>query len=232
MNYPKTKVTIKQWAEEDRPREKLINLGKSNLTNVELLAILIGSGNREKTAVELSQEILSHSNFNLHELGKSSLKELMDFKGIGEAKAITIQAALELGKRRKAQEVIAKKNISSSNDAYLLISPKLSDLQYEEFWIILLNRANKPIETKLIGKGGVSGTVADIKLIFNRALEQLASGIILCHNHPSGNLTPSQADIQLTKKVKEAGKILDIAILDHLIIGDNEYFSFADDGMM
>lgn len=232
MNYPNPKTTIKEWAEEDRPREKLILNGKSNLTNAELLAIIIGSGNREKTAVELSQEILILYQNNLHQLGKASLKELMNTKGIGEAKAITIQAALELGKRRKAQKVIHQKNISESKNAFELIAPKLTDLPFEEFWIILLNRANKPIETKLIGRGGVSGTIADVKLIFNKALEKLACGIILCHNHPSGNLNPSQADILLTKKVKEAGKLLDIAILDHIIVGDNNYYSFADEGMM
>ena len=232
MNYPFIKTTIKEWAEEDRPREKLMNLGKSNLTNAELLAILIGSGNKEKSAVELAQEILIFYQNNLHSLGKATLAELTKFKGIGEAKAITIQSALELGKRRKSQEIIEKNKISSSKDAYELIHPKLSDLPYEEFWVILLNRANKPIESKLIGRGGVSGTVADVKLIFNRAIEQLSSGIILCHNHPSGNLNPSQADIQLTRKVKEGGKIFDIAVLDHIIVGDNNYFSFADEGIL
>lgn len=225
-------ISIKQWAEGDRPRERLLSKGRTVLSDAELIAILIGSGNREETAVELSKRILRSVGNNLNELGKLSVNDLMKFKGIGEAKAITIVAALELGRRRKTEKGVERKKITSSGDAYNLMSHLLQDIPYEEFWVLLLNRQNKEIDKVCISKGGVSGTVADVRLIFKSAIEKLASGIILFHNHPSGNLKPSQSDIQLTKKMKEAGVTLDIPVLDHIIVGDNNYFSFADEGML
>jgi len=222
---------ILSWAEEDRPREKLMLKGKAALSDAELIAILIGSGTRELSAVDLSKLILQSVNNNLHELAKLSLKDLIKFKGIGEAKAISIAAALELGRRRKESEVIKKQKVGSSADAYDAIRPHLMDLSHEQFWVLLLNRANEIIRPVQISVGGVAGTIADPKMIFKSAIENLASAIILVHNHPSGNLTPSQADKDLTKKVKESGRLLDIPILDHLIFGDNGYFSFADEGI-
>ncbi|GGD67526.1 DNA repair protein RadC [Emticicia aquatilis] len=222
---------ILSWAEEDRPREKLLLKGKAALSDAELIAILIGSGTRELSAVDLSKLILQSVNNNLNELAKLSINDLMKFKGIGDAKAISIAAALELGRRRKESDVIKKAKVSSSADAYEAIRPYLMDLQHEQFWALLLNRANEVIRPQQISIGGVSGTVADPKMIFKAAIEHLASAIILVHNHPSGNLTPSQADKDLTKKVKEAGRTLDIPVLDHLIFSDNGYFSFADEGI-
>lgn len=228
----KQRLNLKSWAEEDRPREKLLLKGKNALSDAELIAILLGSGSREETAVELSKRILQQASNNLNELGKKDLKWLMKFKGIGEAKAISIAAALELGKRRKATEGVLRKSIKSSQDAYSEIAAELNDLPHEEFWILILDRSNK-VKSKLhISKGGVSGTLADAKMIFKPAIEQLASSIILCHNHPSGNLKASHADIQLTKKLVAAGKNLDISILDHIIVGNNAYFSLADEGLM
>ncbi len=226
------RLNLKSWAEEDRPREKFSLKGKNSLSDAELIAILIGSGNKHETAVELSKRILASVNSNLHELGRKDIEYLMKFKGIGEAKAISIAAALELGKRRKETESLRRVMIKSSKDAYEVISAELSDLPHEEFWILLLNRANRVIQKLHISKGGVSGTFADSKLIFKPAIEQLASSIILCHNHPSGNLKASHADIQLTKKLVAAGKNLDISILDHLIIGNNSYYSLSDEGLM
>lgn len=225
-------LTIKTWAEEDRPREKFALKGKSTLSDAELIAILIGSGNRQESAVELSKRILSSVSNNLNELGKIDLSALMKFKGIGEAKAITIAAALELGRRRKLTEVIKNPKITSSGDIYDIMAPLLSDLKHEEFWVLILNQANKVIHKVQISSGGVASTVADSKLIFKPALEKLGSSIILCHNHPSGNLKPSSADIQLTKKNVEAGKLLDIRVLDHIIVANEKYYSFADEGMM
>lgn len=222
---------ILSWAEEDRPREKLLMKGKVALSDAELIAILIGSGSRELSAVDLSKLILQSVNNNLHELAKLSINDLIKFKGIGEAKAISIAAAMELGRRRKESEVIKKVKIASSADAYEAVRPYLMDLMHEQFWVILLNRANEVIRPQQISIGGVAGTVADPKMIFKAAIEHLASSIILVHNHPSGNLTPSQADKDLTKKVKEAGRMLDIPVLDHLIFSDNAYFSFADEGI-
>ena len=230
-NYS-NRLSIKSWAEEDRPREKLAEKGKASLSDAELIAILIGSGSREVTAVELSKKILNSVGNNLNELGRMDISALTAFKGIGEAKAITIMAAMELGRRRKESVTDKKRTISCSNDAFVEIRDSLEDLPHEEFWILMLNRANKVIGRKNVSKGGVSGTVADAKLIFKPAIEKLASSIVLCHNHPSGNLKPSDADLKLTTKLKEAGKSLDIPILDHLIIGDNAYFSFADEGIL
>ncbi len=222
---------ILSWAEEDRPREKLLLKGKAALSDAELVAILIGSGTRDLSAVDLAKIILQKANNNLNELAKLSVKDLMKIKGIGEAKAISIVSALELGRRRKESEVISKPKITCSKDAYEQIKPYLLDLPHEEFWILLLDRANKVIRPLQISQGGVSGTVADTKLIFKQAIEHLASAIILVHNHPSGNLTPSQADKDLTKKLKESGILLEIPVLDHLIFTNESYFSFADEGL-
>jgi len=227
------KNTIKNWAEDDRPREKLMLKGKAALSDAELIAILIGSGNTEESAVELSKSILKSVQDNLIELSKLSISNLVkNFKGIGEAKAISIIAALELGKRRRSAEVLEKKKINSSKDAFELLQNMVADCLYEEFWIILLNKANKVLKYECISEGGITGTVADPKKIFKLALENNATSLILCHNHPSGNLKPSEADIKLTKKVKEAGLFLEILVVDHLIIGDEKYYSFADEGML
>ncbi len=223
---------ILSWAEEDRPREKLLLKGKAALTDAELVAILIGSGTRDLSAVDLSKIILQKANNNLNELAKLSIKDLMKIKGIGEAKAISIAAALELGRRRKESEVVRRPRISSSRDAYEQIQPYLLDLPHEEFWLLLLNRANEVVRPVQVSQGGVSGTVADPKIIFKLAIECLASAIILVHNHPSGNLKPSEADKDLTRRLASAGKLLEIPILDHLIFTDASYLSFADEGLM
>ncbi len=225
-------MDIKSWAEEDRPREKLILKGKSSLSEAELIAILIGSGTASLSAVDLAKQILQHTGNNLNDLARLTIKDLMKFKGIGEAKAISIVAALELGRRRKDVEHLKKPKISSSTDVYEYMKAHLLDLSHEEFWVILLNRANKIIKCQRVSSGGVSGTVADPKIIFKIALDELSSSIILVHNHPSGNLKPSQADLSLTKKLKEAGKVLEIPVLDHIIFTDEKYFSFADENMM
>jgi DNA repair protein RadC len=226
------KISIKAWAEEDRPREKLSMQGRRALTDAELIAILIGSGSRTETAVELSKRILHHYDNDLNKLAKASIQELSNFRGIGEAKAISIIAALEIGRRRDDTEIKAVESILSSKDAYNLMRRHLVDLNHEEFWIILLGRSSKILSKELISKGGLSGTVADPKIIFHVALQHQASGIILIHNHPSGNLKPSQLDISLTKRLSEAGRILDIQILDHLIISDTGYFSFGDESLL
>ncbi len=227
-----SKTSIKQWAEDDRPREKFILKGRSSLSDAELLAIILGSGSRNESAVELARRILDSASSSLVELGKYNLSELQSFKGIGEAKSIAIAAALEIGRRRRSQEINVKNKIASSNDAFELLHAELSDLNTEEFWIILMNRANKVIKKIRISSGGISGTVADSRVIFKAAIDNLASAIILAHNHPSGNLKPSQADINLTKKIKDSGNILDIPVLDHIIIAENSYFSFADEGLL
>lgn len=227
-----SKQPITSWAEDDRPREKLLEKGKSSLSEAELLAILIGSGSRGESAVELCKRILGDNGNNLVELGRLSIQDLMKYKGIGEAKAISIIAALELGRRRRELEALEKNKISSSNDVFELFHGDLSDLNTEEFWILLLNRANKVMKKVKISSGGISGTVADTRVIFKNAIEHLSSSIILVHNHPSGNNKPSQTDITLTKKLVEAGKIMDISVLDHIIVAENNYFSFADDGLI
>jgi DNA repair protein RadC len=226
------KITIKLWAEEDRPREKLLSLGRRSLTDAELIAILIGSGSRSETAVELSKRILHAFENDLDKLGRLSVNELSKFKGIGEAKAISIISAMELGRRRRETEIRKVTQISCSKDIYLLLSRYFADLNHEEFWIVLLNRANKVLSQHLISKGGQAGTVADPKVIYQAALEHNAASIILAHNHPSGSLKPSQADINLTRKLKEAGQLLDISVLDHLIFTDSSYLSFADEGLL
>ena len=232
MEISEQRLSIKFWAEEDRPREKLSTKGKHNLTDAELLAIIIGSGNTTQTAVELSKHILSNCNNNLEELGRKSIRDLTRFKGIGEVKAINIVAALELGKRRQHTTIKEIERISCSKDIFRIMHPKLSDLDYEEFWIITLSKNNKIIQTRKISRGGVSGTVADAKIIFNIALQDLATGIILIHNHPSGNLNPSEQDVSLTKKIRQAAGNLDIILLDHIIVAKNNYYSFADNGIL
>lgn len=226
------KITIKAWAEEDRPREKLLLQGRRALSDAELIAILIGSGSRNETAVELSKRILHSLNNDLDKLGRLSVKDLSKFKGIGEAKAISIIAALELGRRRRdsgKEEVI---KITSSKDTFELMLPHYQDLGHEEFWVILMSRSGRVISKQLISQGGITGTIADPKVIFKTALENQATSIILTHNHPSGNLKPSQADIGLTHKLCMAGNMLDIAVLDHVIITNTGFFSFSDKGMI
>lgn len=223
---------IKSWSPEDRPREKLVLKGKSALSEAELLALLIGSGTKTMSAVDLGKKILQHAGNNLHQLARLTVRDLSKVKGIGEAKAMTIVAALELGRRRKESDPEEKPKIGASKDAYELLKCDLLDIPHEEFWVILLNRANRVIKKYQVSQGGVTGTVADPKIIFKAALEELASGVILAHNHPSGNLTASQADVDLTKKLAAGGRLLEIQVLDHLIIAGQKYFSFADEGLI
>jgi DNA repair protein RadC len=224
------KLSIKEWALDDRPREKMIKKGIDALSNAELIAILFGTGTRNESAVELARKILDLVGNNINELAKLSLKDLQQIKGIGEAKAIAVLTALELGKRRKIEKVIERKKITSSKDVFEIFSSLLGDLPYEEFWILLLNRSNNIIDKIKISQGGISGTVTDVRIILKQALERMASGVILIHNHPSGNLKPSDSDASITQKLKDAGKLMDIAILDHIIISDSGYYSFADAG--
>ena len=224
--------SIKNWNEDDRPREKMLQKGRIALSDAELIAILIGSGSRNESAVSLSQRILSSSENNLVELGKVSISELMKFKGIGEAKAITIVAALELGRRRRTGEALERKKITSSNSVFEFLQPLIGELPHEEFYILYLNNSNKIIKYSQLSKGGITGTLVDVRLVFKEALQSGAVGIILAHNHPSGTLKPSQADIQLTKKMKSAGESLDIKVLDHLIVTEKAYFSFADENLL
>jgi DNA repair protein RadC len=226
------KISIKSWAEEDRPREKLSGQGRRALTDAELIAILIGSGSRDETAVELSKRILHHYNNDLNKLGKAGISELGKFKGIGEAKAISIIAALEIGRRRGDSEIKVLDEVKSSRDGYNIMRRHLMDLNHEEFWIMLIGRSNKVLAKELVSKGGLSGTVADPKIIFHMALQHQASALIMVHNHPSGNLKPSREDLVLTKKIADAGRMLDINVLDHLIITDGGYFSFGDEGLL
>lgn len=226
------RLTIKTLAEDDRPREKLVTKGRQALSDAELLAILLSSGNREETAIQLAQRILNGNQNSINQLAKLQLNDLKKYKGVGEAKAVTILAALEIGRRRTDIGLEEKIKVTSSQTAYNAIKSKLSDLPHEEFWVIFLSRNNNVIKTDCISKGGVNGTVVDTRLIFKPAIECLASAIILAHNHPSGNLKPSQEDIHLTKKVKEAARLIDMTVQDHLIIGDQAYFSFADEGIL
>jgi DNA repair protein RadC len=225
-------ISIKNWAVEDRPREKLLSKGIHVLSDSELIAILIGSGSRESSAVELARKILNSVNNNLHELGKLSVNDLSKIKGIGTAKAISVLAALELGKRRKLEEVVKKQKITGSNEVYEIFYPLLVDLPHEEFWILMLNRSNCIIDKYKISQGGIAGTVIDVRLILKTAIDKLASSIILCHNHPSGNLMPSEADQQITKKLNEASQLVDVKVLDHIIIGGAAYYSFLDEGIL
>lgn len=225
-------LSIKNWSESDQPREKLRDKGKAVLSDSELIAILIGSGSKEESAVELSKRILSSVDNNLNELGKLSLKQLMTFKGIGEAKAITIAAALELGKRRGAESFTEKKKINSSRSVFYIMQPIIGELPHEEFWIIFLNNSNKILKKTQLSKGGITGTLVDVRLVLKTALELGATALILAHNHPSGTLKPSEADKQITQKLKTAALSLDIKVLDHLIITENTYFSFADEQIL
>ena len=222
---------INQWAEDDRPREKFLLKGKSSLSDSELLAILIGSGSRNESAVQLCQRILASTNNNLNQLGKISVNQLTNFKGIGEAKAISIAAALELGRRRRAEESVELKKITSSKMVFEIMQPIIGELPHEEFWVLYLNNSNKVIHKSQLSKGGLTGTVVDIRLIFKTAFEHNAISIILTHNHPSGKLLASDADIQITKKIKEASKHLEINVLDHIIITENGFYSFNDEGI-
>lgn len=232
MEDYQNKISIKSWAEEDRPREKLSGQGRRALTDAELIAILIGSGSRDESAVELSKRILHHYDNDLNKLGKASISELCKFKGVGEAKAISIIAALEIGRRRGDTEIKVLDEVKSSRDGYNIMRRHLIDLNHEEFWLLLIGRSSKVLAKELVSKGGLSGTVADPKIIFHMALQHQASAIIMVHNHPSGNLKPSREDLVLTKKIADAGRMLDINVLDHLIITDSGYFSFGDEGLL
>lgn len=223
---------IKSWAEDDRPREKLLLKGRQALSDAELIAILIGSGTRDITAVELSKDILKAYDNRLNELGRVQIDDLKKFKGIGEAKAVTILAALELGRRRRNEAPVKKVAITSSKIAFELMHPYLSDIDHEEFWVLLLNRANKVKDMVCISRGGISGTIVDQRLVFKPAVTKLASAIVLCHNHPSGTLRPSEQDRVLTRKLVASAKMLEIPILDHIIYTDSGYFSFSDEGLI
>ena len=224
--------SIKNWSQDDQPREKLLYKGKSSLSDAELVAILIGSGNRDESAVSLSKRMLSSVDNNLSELGKLSIKQLTTFKGIGDAKAVSIVAALELGRRRRGEEALERKKITSSQSVFELMQPIIGELQHEEFWIIYLNNSNKVITKKQLSKGGITGTLVDIRIVLKNALEVGATSLILAHNHPSGTLKPSQADKQITHKLKTGAASLDIKVLDHLIITEKAYFSFADESLI
>nr|WP_320118045.1 DNA repair protein RadC [uncultured Marinifilum sp.] len=226
------KLSIKDWALEDRPREKLMYNGVKSLSSAELLAIIIGSGNRNQSAVELAKSILSNCNNDLNQLAKKSIHDLMKIRGIGEAKAIGIISALELGRRQKSFQSKQKQKITCSQDAFEILLPCVENIGHEEFWVLFMNRANKIVEIKNVSSGGITGTVFDIRLILKEALQLEAVNLILCHNHPSGNLSPSSADKDITTKAIQAAKLMNIDILDHLIIGDNQYYSFADDGLI
>lgn len=233
MHNPEIKYqSLKNLAKDDQPREKLVEHGRGALSNAEIIGILIGSGTNEKSAVQVCREILLTVDNDLDRLAKLSVHDLTKFRGIGAAKAVTIVAALELGRRQQFQIPYESQTIRSSRDLYLHVRERFNNLNHEEFYIVLLNRANKVKSIELISKGGLSGTVVDGKIIFKKALEQAASAIVLCHNHPSGNLKPSRADIELTKNIKRFGGLIDLPILDHLIITDKEYYSFADEGML
>ncbi len=232
MQEKPTSFSIKHWSDDDKPREKLVNKGKSVLSDAELIAILIGSGSRNESAVELSKRILASVNNNLNELGKLSIKQLMQFKGIGEAKAVTIAAALEIGRRRRGEEAVKITKINSSRDAFELLHSTMGELPHEEFWIVYLNNANSVLQLSQLSKGGLTGTLVDVRIVMKQALELGAVALILAHNHPSGTLKPSAADKQITQKLKLGAQALDIKVLDHLIITQKDYFSFADEGVL
>jgi len=232
MKIDRKVSSIKNWKEDDRPREKLISKGKSSLSDAELLAILIGSGNKEESAVGLSRRIVTAAHNNLNELGKLSLNDLMQFKGIGEAKAVTIITALELGRRRRLEEALIKPKITSSKAVFEIMQPIIGELLHEEFWVLYLNNSNKIIFKNQLSSGGITGTLVDVRILFKKALELSSVAIILSHNHPSGNLKPSVSDKDLTQKIQQAGNTLDIKVLDHLIITEKAYFSFADGNLI
>lgn len=232
MKSYQEKLGIKSWAEADRPREKLLLNGRRHLTDAELIAILISSGNKNETAVDLSRRILATYNNDLDALGKVSVKDLSKFKGIGEAKAIAIVAALEIGRRRKDVGGGDVTKITTSAEAFEILRPVFADLDHEEFWVLMLNQANYVIGKQAVSRGGTAGTVADPKIIFKTALENNATYVILAHNHPSGNLKPSQQDVNITKRLVEAGRMLDLHVLDHLIVTNKLFYSFGDEGLI
>ncbi|PIB29097.1 hypothetical protein BFP77_07805 [Maribacter sp. 4U21] len=232
MQEKPTSFSIKHWSDDDKPREKLVNKGRSVLSDAELIAILIGSGSRSESAVELSKRILLSVDNNLNELGRLSIKQLMQFKGIGEAKAVTIAAALEIGRRRRGEEAQKIDKINSSKDAFEILQPIMGELEHEEFWILYLNNSNKVLLKAQLSKGGITGTLVDVRLIMKQSLELGAVGIILAHNHPSGTLKPSAADKEITQKIKKASESLDIKVLDHLIVTQKNYYSFADNQVL
>jgi len=230
MEYKKS--IIKSWALEDRPREKLLNHGIQSLSDTELLAILLGSGTKNVSAVELARQILVSAGNNLHQLGKLSVVELKQNKGVGQTKALMLLSALEIGRRRNQTEIIQKPKITSSKDVFNLFHPILGDLPHEEFWILILNRSNHVVDKIRISQGGISGTVIDARLILKNAIEKFASGIILCHNHPSGNAEPSEPDKKITQKIQNGANFMEINVLDHIIIADKHFYSFADEGIL
>lgn len=227
-----SKLSIRNWALEDRPREKLLSKGIQSLSDSELIALLIGSGTKKVSAVDLARQILKTANNSINKLAKFSVADLKKHKGIGEARAISIVAALELGKRRNSDDTKEQVKITCSQDAFHMLFPVLADLPHEEFWVLFLNRSNKVMNKQKISQGGITGTVTDIRMILKTALETLSTSIILCHNHPSSNPQPSEADINITRKLKESSAVMDIALLDHIIIAGNGYFSFADENLL
>ena len=226
------KLPIPQWNIDDRPREKLIAKGHHSLSDSELIAILIGSGNKQESAVALSKRILASVDNNLNELAKIPIEQLTIFKGIGEAKAIAIITAITLGKRLQIEQALVKPTITSSKSVYKIMQPKIGNLQYEEFWVLYLNNSNKVINMVQLSKGGLTGTIVDIRVLFKKAMELLSIAFIICHNHPSGELIVSDADKKLTRKIKKASETLDIKLLDHLIITEKGYLSFADEKIL
>lgn len=232
MGSDKKSFSIKSWNEDDRPREKLLSKGKSALSNAELIAILLGSGSRSESAVDLAKRMLNFTDNNLNAFGKLSVNDLTQFKGIGEAKAITIITALELARRVRLEDALQQDKITSSKAVCEIMQPLIGELPHEEFWVIYLNNANKVLHKSQLSKGGLTATLVDVRILFKKAVELMATGIILCHNHPSGKLKPSEADKNLTEKIKQAGEALDIKVLDHLIITEKDYFSFADSNLM
>lgn len=232
MDYENTMVSIKSWAEDDRPREKLLLKGKAVLSDAELIAILIGSGSRNESAVGLAKRILASIDNNLNKLGKLSVSDLTKFKGIGDAKAISIITALELGRRRRLEEALELPKITSSSAVFNIMQPLIGELEHEEFWVIYLNNSNKVLYKEQLSKGGLTGTLVDVRLVYKKAIEIYATALILCHNHPSGKLQASNADKLITSKLKQAGETLDIKVLDHIIITENAYFSFADENIL
>lgn len=225
-------MSIKFLAEDDRPREKFLLKGKNTLSDAELLAIIIGSGNRDESAVELSRRILQSVGNNWHQLSRLSIKDLMKFNGVGEAKAIAIAAALEIGRRKASQEVAEKKSLTSPNEAFWFFKPYLSDLQTEEVWAAFVNQKNKILHFSQISSGGISSSVVDVRVLFKTALDHFATGIFLAHNHPAGSLQPSEEDIKITKQIYQAGKLLNINLIDHLILNQTSFFSFSNEGLL
>ncbi|MBB4805380.1 DNA repair protein RadC [Chryseobacterium defluvii] len=225
-------MSIKILAIDDRPREKFLLKGRNSVSDSELLAIIMGSGSKQETAVELARKILASVDHNWHQLSLLSVKDLMKFKGVGEVKAISIATALEIGRRRSGQEVSEKTIVSNSDDAYQVFKNQLSDLRAEEFWAIFLNQSNKVVHISKLTQGGISQSVVDVRILFKTALDHYSTGIIIAHNHPSGSLKPSREDINITQKIQEAGKFLNVQLLDHLIITQNAYFSFSDEGLL